>query len=248
MNAEGLIRYLGTLSRLVERQARASEINGNGQSSFSKGSSFDDFKRLGPPYFFGTSDPTEANAWILKIEKFYEVIDCSEEQKASYAAFMLDKEADHWWRMTKRLLEDQGLVTWRQFREAFYKKYFFDSVKRQKAGEFVRLDQGEMTVAQYEAKFTDLSRFSPQLIATKEEKAFKFQDGLKPYLKNKISILKLGVYSEVVDRALIAEKDNEELYQYREQQRKINRSDGVQGNQSQKKSAPTRNQNKGKAT
>ena len=31
----------------------------------------------------------------MKIEKFFDVIDCSEKQKASYAAFMLDKEADH---------------------------------------------------------------------------------------------------------------------------------------------------------
>ena len=64
------------------------------------------------------------------------------------------------------------------------------------------------------------------MIATEEEKAVKFQDGLKPYLKNKISILKLSVYSEVVDRALIAEKDNEELHQYRKQQKKRNRNDG----------------------
>ena len=49
-------------------------------------------------------------------------------------------------------------------------------------------------MAQYEAKFTELSRFAPQLIATEEEKTVKFQDELKPYLKNKISILKLSVY------------------------------------------------------
>ena len=60
--------------------------------------------------------------------------------------------------------------------------------------------------------------------------------------------MKLSVYSEVVDRALIAEKDNEELHQYREQQRKRNRNDGAHGNQTQKRSAPSRNQNKGKAT
>ena len=48
----------------------------------------------------------------MKIEKFFIIIDCFEEQrkKASYAAFMLDKEADHWWLMIKRLLEDQGPV------------------------------------------------------------------------------------------------------------------------------------------
>ena len=68
----------------------------------------------------------------------------------------------------------------------------------------------------------------------RRKKTLKFQDGLKPYLKNKISILKLGVYLEVVDRALIANKDNEELHQYREQQRKRNRSNGAHGNQVQK--------------
>ena len=72
------------------------------------------------------------------------------------------------------------------------------------------------------------------MIATEEEKALKFKDGLKPYMKNKISILKLSVYSEVVDRALIAEKDNEELHLYREQQRKKNRNGGAHGNQHKK--------------
>ena len=90
-------------------------------------------------------------------------------------------------------------------------------------GEFVHLEQGNLTVAQYEAKFIKQSCFAPQLIAIEEEKTLKFQDGLKPYLKNKISILKLSVYSEEVDIALIAEKDNEELHQYRKQQRKKNR-------------------------
>ena len=58
---------------------------------------------------------------------------------------------------------------------------------------------------------------------------------MKPYLKNKISILKLSVYSEVVNRALIAENDNKELQQYREQQRKMSRSDGAHDNQEPKR-------------
>ena len=107
MSTEGLYRYLGTLAGLVECQAKAIGSNGQGQSSSTKDSSFDDFKKLGPPYFSGTSNPTEVEAWIMKIEKFFDDIDCSEEKKASYATFMLDKEANHWWRMTKRLLENQ---------------------------------------------------------------------------------------------------------------------------------------------
>ena len=97
-------------------------------------------------------------------------------------------------------------------------------------------------MAQYEAKFTELSCFAPQLIATQEENALKFQDGLKPYLKNKISILKLSVYSKVVDKSLIAEKDNKELQQYREQQRKRGRNDSAHDNQAPKKFVSTENQ------
>ena len=146
MSTEELYRYLGTLAGLVERQARATRSNGQGKPSSSRGSSFDDFKKLGHPYFSSTSDPIEAEAWIMKIEKFLDVIDCSEEQKASYVAFMLDKEVNHWWHMTKRLLEDQGPIVWSQFREAFYKKYFHDSVQQQKVGEFVRLEHGNLNM------------------------------------------------------------------------------------------------------
>ena len=69
------------MAGLVERHARATGSSGQGQSSSSRGSSFDDFKKLSPPYFSDTSDPTEAEAWIMMIEKFFIVIDCSEEQK-----------------------------------------------------------------------------------------------------------------------------------------------------------------------
>ena len=124
MNVEGLYRYLETLVGLVEHQARAIETQALGQPSSSKDSSFDDLKKLGHPYFSSTSDPMEAETWILKIEKFFDVIYCSEEQKASYATFMLNKEVDHWLRMTKRLLEDQKPIVWRQFKETFYKNTF----------------------------------------------------------------------------------------------------------------------------
>ena len=47
-------------------------------------------------------------------------------------------------------------------------------------GGFIHLEQGNMPVTQYEAKFMELSRFSPHLIAIEVDKAMKFQDGLKP--------------------------------------------------------------------
>ena len=51
MSIEGLYRYLGILVGLVECQAKATGSNGQGQSSSTRGSSFDDFKKLGPLTF-----------------------------------------------------------------------------------------------------------------------------------------------------------------------------------------------------
>ena len=66
---------------------------------------------------------------------------------------------------------------------------------------------------------------------------------MKPYLKNKIFILKLIAYSEVVDKALIAERDNKELRQYKERQMKRNMSDDAHGVQAQKRLVSTNDHN-----
>ena len=51
-----------------------------------------------------------------------------------------------------------------------------------------------------------------------------------------------------MDRSLIIEKNNKELHQYKEQQTKKTTSDGLHGNQAQKRFASTRNKNKEKRT
>ena len=43
-----------------------------------------------------------------------------------------------------------------------------------------------MTMVKYEAKFTLLSHFAPDLIANEERKAFSFKDSLNPFLKDKL--------------------------------------------------------------
>ena len=45
--------------------------------------------------------------------------------------------------------------------------------------EFINLVQWSMTVAQYEAKFTSLSRFTRDFGSTEEEKAKQFMRGLR---------------------------------------------------------------------
>ncbi|KAK3014853.1 hypothetical protein RJ639_008780 [Escallonia herrerae] len=85
--------------------------------------------------------------------------------------------------------------------------HYYRYPPQQKEEEFLKLVQNDMTVAQYEAKFTSLSRYTPHLVDTKNHKARRFEKGLKRGIKNILLALKLSTYAKVVERAKILETD-----------------------------------------
>ncbi|TYK18660.1 ty3-gypsy retrotransposon protein [Cucumis melo var. makuwa] len=105
---------------------------------------------------------------------------CVEDQKVQCAIFMLTDRGTAWWKTTERMQGgDVGQITWQQFKESFYAKFFFTSLRDAKRQEYLNLEQGEMTVEQYDAEFDMLSRFAPEMIATEAARADKFVRGLK---------------------------------------------------------------------
>ncbi len=60
-----------------------------------------------------------------------------EKKEVVMAVFKHEGEAEHWWKMTKAGLEAKGKpLTWTNFLEAFYEKYFPNSVRDKKELEF----------------------------------------------------------------------------------------------------------------
>ncbi|XP_026419874.1 uncharacterized protein LOC113315839 [Papaver somniferum] len=168
-----------------------------------------------PDSFEGSSDPLVAEDWIDKIEKIFTLLGVNDEDKLDLVVYKLEGEATRWWDLTRRSRND-GLFTWMEFRLSFLNKYFPQTARNQRMIEFMLLTQRNMTVAQYQAKFEELSRFAPHLVENEELKAFKFQEGLKPSIKSRLSVLKITSYIEIVERAMIAERDLEEAARIRE--------------------------------
>ncbi|KAI3855002.1 hypothetical protein MKW92_053370 [Papaver armeniacum] len=168
-----------------------------------------------PDSFKGSPDPLVSEDWIDKIEKIFTLFDVNDEDKLNLAVYKLESEATRWWELTRRSKND-GLFTWVEFRLAFLNKYFPQTVRNQRMIEFMQLTQRNMTVAQYQAKFEELSRFAPHLVENEELEAFKFQEGLKTSIKSRLSVLKITSYTEIVERAMIAERDIEEAARIRE--------------------------------
>lgn len=53
---------------------------------------------------------------------------------------------------------------------------------------FLELKQNILSVANYESKFTELSRFVPYFVDTQEKRTRRFQQGLKPLIPNRIDV------------------------------------------------------------
>ncbi|XP_056173048.1 uncharacterized protein LOC130139649 [Syzygium oleosum] len=98
-------------------------------------------------------------------------------------------------------------IAWEKFVEAFYEKYFSDCVKDQKIAEFIQLCQNNMTVDQYEAKFSELSRFAPRMVENREDKTKRFLNRLRPDIRGQLVPFDIRDYNVLYRRAQLIEHE-----------------------------------------
>ncbi|XP_026407849.1 uncharacterized protein LOC113303074 isoform X2 [Papaver somniferum] len=72
------------------------------------------------------------------------------------------------------------------------------------------LIKGGMSVSAYNDKFTRLSRYGAELIATDEANAKKFIMGLDPEMRTQLSCLRIRTYEDALNRSLDYEKEMED--------------------------------------
>ena len=104
------------------------------------------------------------------------------------ATFQLEGDADDWWTTTRRLKFPDSItvdIKWKDFEATFHEKYFPSHVQNWLDREFRNLQQGSMTVAEYEATFAWLERFA-QAFDSEERRANRFLEGLQPNLRVKV--------------------------------------------------------------
>ncbi|KAL8127127.1 hypothetical protein AgCh_014156 [Apium graveolens] len=124
-----------------------------------------------------------------------------------------------------RELEGENPVSWTRFTELFLEKYFPNGLRNQLEVEFLELKQGERSVLEYEAKFTELARLVPEYVSTEIQKARRFQQGLKPEIRRGVVALQLKTYSSMVQAALVVESDQKLVV--KEESDKKRKSEGV---------------------
>ena len=88
-------------------------------------------------------------------------------------------------------------------------KYFPATTRHAKAHEFLELRQRTMTVLEYVARFTELTRFADDYVATDAAKVRRFENGLKFSIRGKIVGLRLQDMDSMVGTTLTIEREVE---------------------------------------
>ena len=140
------------------------------------------------------------------MERDFELVQLGEDQKTPYATYFLKGEVIYWWDSV-RALEEVQPVTWNRFKELFLEKYYPKFMQNQMERKFLELKQGNMTVLEYEKKFTELSRFVTKYVSTEEEKAQRFQQGLEYWIRDRVSMFEIETYAGVVQKAALIESN-----------------------------------------
>ena len=111
-------------------------------------------RKLGARNYDGIGDPEKAWSWLEGNERVFNVMGCSDEQMVTYSAFLLRDRALYWWKAIQRRFP-KG-VSWTQCKEDFLEIFYPIVYKDQKIEEFFKLEQGTMSVTDYEKKFSEL--------------------------------------------------------------------------------------------
>ena len=162
------------------------------------------FMVMQPPSFNGEPSAEAAEHWLKRMRRILVGLDIPEERRVGLVAYMLVDKANFWWESMKRV-NDTEVMTWEEFERIFLGKYFGEVAKHAKRMKFEHLIQGTMSVLEYESRFSELSRFALGMISEEGEKARRFQQGLRPAIRNRLVPLAIRDYSELVKRALLVE-------------------------------------------
>ncbi|KAI3748391.1 hypothetical protein L6452_11427 [Arctium lappa] len=147
--------------------------------------------------------------WIRETEVVFRISKCAEEDKVTYGTAMLKSEALSWWEVVCNLkgAEEVARMTWEEFKVLFNDKFCPRIAVKQLEEEFLRLEQGTMTVREYTTSFTEKARFVEYYVSTEERRAERYIGGLKASIREFVLAMEPTTFQAAVNAAEAREKE-----------------------------------------
>ena len=119
----------------------------------------------------------------------------------TFAVFQFEGATRAWWDMIRGKWEKaQTPWTWENLLREFNEKFLPPLVQEKREDEFIKVKQGASSVAEYEEKFTKLSRNDPELIATERRRIRRFIHGLNMEIQEGLAAAQISTFTEALEK------------------------------------------------
>ena len=95
-------RLTGFVTNVARREAEVRAETGN---------TIERVRNLGATTFEGITDPVRSESWIIRLGRIFDVMRYTDEERLSFAVYLLEGSAYHWWMSVLRQNGGQGNVT-----------------------------------------------------------------------------------------------------------------------------------------
>ncbi|XP_070028924.1 uncharacterized protein [Nicotiana sylvestris] len=141
------------------------------------------FSRLQPPSFSGAQGE-DAQGFLDKCQRMLQKSGILESSGVAFTTFQFTGAAFTWWEAyERRRPAGAAPLTWQEFSTLFLEKWIPQSQREELRRQFEWLSQGDMTVSQYEARFSELARYASWIVPTDWERIKRFVDGLNYHFR-----------------------------------------------------------------
>ncbi|GKE82836.1 zinc finger, CCHC-type, retrotransposon gag domain protein [Tanacetum coccineum] len=101
-----------------------------------------------------------------------------------------------------------SVMTWEEFEDFVMENYCPQGLMDNLKEEFLKLQQNDMTVLKYTAKFNEKARFSKYQVATEERKIKRYIWGLRAGIRGPVQQARPVTFQEAAELAFMVEKEN----------------------------------------
>ncbi|XP_073049606.1 uncharacterized protein [Primulina eburnea] len=165
---------------------------------------------MDPNEFSGTTDSMIAEVWIKSIDVIFAFMELQDADRVRCGTFLLTGDARLCWESAS-ILVNLHTLSWDGFKEVFYSKYFTEEVRSRLTREFMTLQQGDNSVAEFVRKFERGCHFVPLIANDAREKLRHFICCLRSIFRRDVRVAGPTTYVVVVLRSLVAEQDQREI-------------------------------------
>ena len=143
---------------------------------------------------------------------------CTDDQRVLFSSFLMEDRAKDWWDVVDRRYPDG--ISWDQFQQEFTDRFFPQSHKDSKIEDFFILEQKNISVSEYEKRFSELVRLVPYIKADEVLKCKRFLVGLQHRIRVNLSVVPQNRFRDFVEAALRVEKSTTTMYQSRQESKR----------------------------